>query len=95
MNYGQFLRMIPEFYLVLILIAVFVIDFIVHRSEKKGDVLFAVTVALMTVLPFRIALLTEPAEAFGGMYVASQMANVMKVILSLGTLIVLIMAEPG
>ena len=94
MNYGQFLQMIPEFYLVLILIAVFVIDFIVHRSEKKGDVLFAVTVALMTVLPFRIALLTEPAEAFGGMYVASQMANVMKVILSLGTLIVLIMAEP-
>jgi len=94
MNYGQFLQMIPEFYLVLILIAVFVVDFIVHRSEKKGDVLFAVTVALMTVLPFRLALLSEPAEAFGGLYVASQMANVMKVILSFGTLIVLIMAEP-
>ena len=94
MNYGQFLQMIPEFYLVLILIAVFVVDFIVHRSEKKGDVLFAVTIALMTVLPFRIALLSEPAEAFGGLYVASQMANVMKVILSFGTLIVLIMAEP-
>jgi len=94
MNYGQFLQMIPEFYLVLILIAVFVVDFIVHRSEKKGNVLFAVTVALMTVLPFRLALLSEPAEAFGGLYVASQMANVMKVILSFGTLIVLIMAEP-
>jgi len=94
MNYGQFLNMIPEFYLVLILLAVFVVDFIVYRSEKRNDVLFAVTLALMAVLPFRIALLTEPAEAFGGMYVASQAANVMKVILSFGTLIVLIMAEP-
>ena len=94
MNYGQFLNMIPEFYLVLILLAVFVVDFIVHRSEKRNDVLFAVTLALMAVLPFRIAFLAEPAEAFGGMYVASQAANVMKVILSFGTLIVLIMAEP-
>ena len=94
MNYGQFLNMIPEFYLVIILLAVFAVDFIVHRSEKKGDILYAVTVALMAVLPFRIALLGETAEAFGGMYVASQAANVMKVILSFGTLIVLIMAEP-
>ena len=94
MNYGQFLNMIPEFYLVIILLAVFAVDFIVHRSEKKGDILYAVTIALMAVLPFRIALLGEPAEAFGGMYVASQAANVMKVILSFGTLIVLIMAEP-
>ena len=94
MNYGQFLNMIPEFYLVIILLAVFAVDFIVHRSEKKGDILYAVTVALMAVLPFRIALLGEPAEAFGGMYVASQAANVMKVILSFGTHLVLIMAEP-
>ena len=94
MNYGQFLNMIPEFYLVIILLAVFAVDFIVHRSEKKGDILYSVTIALMAVLPFRIALLGEPAEAFGGMYVASQAANVMKVILSFGTLIVLIMAEP-
>ena len=86
--------MIPEFYLVIILLAVFAVDFIMHRSEKKHDVLFGVTVALMLVLPFRIALLSEPAEAFGGMYVASQAANVMKVILSIGTVIVLIMAEP-
>ena len=94
MNYGQFLQLIPEFYLVLILIAIFVVDFIVHRSEEKGDILYAVALALVAVLPFRIALLTEPTEAFGGLYVASQMANIMKVILCLGTLIVLIMAEP-
>ena len=94
MGYSQFLRMMPEFYLVLILLVVFAIDFIMRRSEKKHDVMFGVTVALMLVLPFRIALLSEPVEAFGGMYVASQAANVMKVILSIGTVIVLLMAEP-
>ncbi len=94
MNYGQFLHMIPEFYLVCILIVVFVIDFVAHRSEKKHDVLFAVTVGLMVVLPVRIALLSEPTEAFGGMYVSSQAANVMKIIMTVGTVIVLIMAQP-
>ena len=94
MNYGQFLNMVPEFYLVLILLAVFVVDFIMHRSEKKQDVLYAVTVALLAVLPVRIALLAEPAEAFGGLYVASAAVNVMKVILAFGTLIVVVMARP-
>ena len=86
--------MMPEFYLVLILLVVFAIDFIMHRSQKKHDVMFGVTVALMLVLPFRIAFLSEPSVAFGGMYIASQAANVMKVILSIGTAIVLLMAEP-
>ena len=94
MNYGQFLHMIPEFYLVVILLAVFVVDFIEHRSEKKHDVLFAVTAALMIVLPVRIALMSEPTVAFGGLYVASSAVNVMKVILAFGTLIVIIMAQP-
>ena len=94
MNYGQFLRMMPEFYLVIILLVVFAIDFIMHRSEKKHDVLSGVAVALMLVLPFQIAILAEPGVAFGGMYVATQAANVMKIILSIGTVIVLIMAEP-
>ena len=94
MNYGQFLNMVPEFYLVLILLAVFVVDFAMHRSEKKLDVLSAVTAALLVVLPVRIALFSEPAEAFGGLYVASAAVNVMKVILAFGTLIVVIMAYP-
>ena len=65
-----------------------------HRREDKHNILFGITVGLMAVLPVRIALLSEPAEAFGGMYVATAMSNVMKVILSVGTLIVLIMSEP-
>ena len=93
MNYGQFLNMIPEFYLVLILIVVFVVDFITHKSEKKHDILSAVTLALTAVLSVRIALLSEPTEAFGGIYVTSQITNVMKVILTVGTVIVLIMSQ--
>ena len=94
MDYSQFLKMVPEFYLVLILIAVFAVDFMMHKSEKKHDVLFAVTAGLLVVLPVRIALLSEPAYAFGGFYVTSEAVNVMKVILSFGTLIVVIMAQP-
>ena len=54
MNYGQFLNMVPEYYLVLILLAVFVVDFIMHRSEKKLDTLYIVTVALLAVLQYAL-----------------------------------------
>ena len=95
MGYSQFLNMVPEFYLVCILLVVFFVDFFFTRkSENSQEVFGGVTIGLMLVLPFRIAFLSEPAEAFGGMYVATQAANVMKVILSIGTVIVLIMAEP-
>ena len=87
--------MVPEFYLVCILLVVFFMDFFFSRkSERDHEVFGGVVIGLMLVLPVRIAFLSEPSEAFGGMYVASQAANVMKVILSIGTVIVLIMAEP-
>ena len=87
--------MVPEFYLVCILLVVFFMDFFFSRkSGRDHEVFGGVTIGLMLVLPVRIAFLSEPSEAFGGMYVASQAANVMKVILSIGTVIVLIMAEP-
>ena len=94
MNYGQFLNMVPEYYLVLILLAVFAVDFIMHKSEKKLDTLYIVTVALMAVLPVRIVLLADPSEAFGGLYVATPAVNVMKAILAFGSLIVVLMAQP-
>ena len=95
MGYSQFLNMVPEFYLVCILLVVFFMDFFFSRkSEGDHEVFGGVVIGLMLVLPVRIAFLSEPTEAFGGMYVASQAANVMKVILSIGTVIVLIMAEP-
>ena len=96
MNYSQFLNMVPEYNLVLILLVVFFMDFCFSGrcSGKNGSVLGGVAIGLMAVMPFRIILLSGPSEAFGGLYVASQAVNVMKAILAFGTAIVLIMAEP-
>jgi NADH-quinone oxidoreductase subunit N len=64
MNYGQFLNMVPEFYLVCILLVVFFMDFFfARRSDKNHEVFGGVTIGLMLVLPVRIALLSEPTEA--------------------------------
>ncbi len=93
MNYGQFLQMIPEATLVAILIIVFFADFALYRSEKKSRTLYILTAALM-LLQLVPCALAEPTSAFGGLYVTSQMANVMKTILTAGTLIVIIMAQP-
>ncbi|MBR3078936.1 MAG: NADH-quinone oxidoreductase subunit N [Prevotella sp.] len=93
MNYGQFLNMIPEAFLVLILILVFFADFCLMKSERKNSVLSKMTIALF-ICQMLLMTTVAPAEAFGGMYVATKAANVMKIILTLGTLIVVIMAQP-
>ena len=93
MNYSQFLNMIPEALLVLALIIVFFADFCLHKSERKVSVLGKLTAALLLCQTIMLTTVA-PAEAFGGMYVASQAAQVMKLILTFGTFIVVVMAEP-
>ena len=93
MNYGQFLNMIPEALLVLALLLVFFADFCLHKSERKTSVLGKLTAALLLCQTIMLTTV-GPAEAFGGMYVASQASQVMKVILTLGTFIVVVMAQP-
>ena len=85
--------MIPEATLVAILIIVFFADFILAKSERRNKVLYGLTAALL-LLQIVPCALAEPARAFGGLYVTSQLANVMKTILTAGTLIVIIMAQP-
>lgn len=92
MNYGQFLNMIPEATLVVALVIIFLADFALNKSERKHPVLRCLTHALL-LLQLGICLLAHPAEAFGGMYVATAAANVMKVILTAGALVVCIMAQ--
>ena len=93
MNYGQFLNMIPEALLVLALIIVFFADFCLTKSERKVGVLGKLTAALLLCQTIMLTTVA-PAEAFGGMYVASQAAQVMKLILTFGTFIVVVMAQP-
>ena len=93
MGYSQFLNMMPEAILVLMLLIVFFTDFCLHKSERKLEMVGRMT---MTLLICQTVMLTTtgPAEAFGGMYVASQAAQVMKLILTFGTFIVVVMAQP-
>ncbi len=93
MNYGQFLNMIPEATLMAILIVVFIADFALKNNGKKHEVLYGLTGLLLfaQLVPCALA---EPAAAFGGLYESSAAANVMKLILTAGTLIVVIMAQP-
>ena len=85
--------MIPEAFLVLALIMVFFADFFLAKSERKLEAVGRMT---MTLLLCQTIMLTtaEPSEAFGGMYVATKAAQVMKLILTLGTFIVVVMAQP-
>ena len=85
--------MIPEALLVLALIIVFFADFCLMKSERKVGVLGKLTAALLLCQTIMLTTV-GPAEAFGGMYVAGQAAQVMKLILTFGTFIVVVMAEP-
>ena len=101
MNYGQFIYMFPECALVIALIIVFAFDFAMTKSgELRGEkaniaigrltyfMLMSVGLAIFSAMRQE-----ETITAFGGMYVATQAVNVMKMVLTFGTLIVVIMAE--
>lgn len=90
-NYIQFLNMIPEATLVAMLIFVFLVDFC--SSNKTIRKWFNPLVCVLMALQVVACVVAEPAEAFGSMYVSTVASNVMKVILTAGTLIVLIMSK--
>ena len=92
MNYGQFLLMLPEAALVLVLIIVFFADLFI-KGERKVQSMGLLTTLLLcaTLVP---CFLAEPTSAFGDMYVTSKAANLMKLILTAGTAVVAVMAQP-
>ena len=101
MNYGQFLYMFPECALVVALIIVFAFDFAISKSgELRGDkpntALGRLTWFMLMSVGFAIFSVMRQEDtitAFGGMYVATQAVNVMKMILTFGTFIVVMMAD--
>ena len=86
--------MIPEAFLVLSLLIVFVADFCLAKTKVKGNTMQFLTVGMLVVTAAATLLLAKPESAFGGLYVTSAAVNVMKVILAAGTVIVCIMAQP-
>jgi len=93
MGYSQFLNMMPEAFLVLALIIVFIADFAIANAKVKGSMLSCLTLGLLAVVT-AVCVTANPSEAFGGMYVTTAAANVMKIILAAGTFIVVLMAQP-
>ena len=92
MDYSQFFNMVPEAMLVAELIVLFVADFcLTHDTEKSSKLWLVSTGALLVQTCMLFG--AQPAEAFGGIYVATPMVNAMKTILTAGTLVVVIMSK--
>lgn len=91
MDYGQFFRMLPEASLMAVLVIVFLADLIL-KGAKKHATLAALTGVLL-IAQVAVCFAAQPAEAFGGMYVATTAAQVMKVILTAGAFIVMVSAQ--
>ena len=96
MNYGQFIYMFPECALVVALIIVFAFDFAMTktgemRGEKKHVAIGRLTYFMLMTVGLGVFSAMRQGDtitAFGGMYVATQAVNVMKMVLT-----VVIMAE--
>jgi NADH-quinone oxidoreductase subunit N len=86
--------MIPEAFLVLALIVAFVADFCLAKTKVKGYTMQCLTIGMLVITAAATLVYAEPESAFGGLYVTSAAVNVMKVILTAGTVIVCIMAQP-
>ena len=93
MNYIDFMNMQPEFVLVLGLIIVFFADFFAHRNAERKQSLWMLTFFMLLMTLSNCLVHNEPTSAFGGIYVTSDAVNVMKAILTFGTLIVVIMSQ--
>ncbi len=95
MNYGQFLYMIPEAMLVAILVIVFIADFCSSKqTERKWfNPLVCFLLLAQLIVSFTPFGGSEGASLFGGMYNATPAANMMKSILTFGTLIVVLQSR--
>lgn len=83
--------MIPEAGLMAILVIVFLADLFM-KGEKKHTTLSMLTCVLL-VAQVVLCFNAQPAEAFAGLYTATAAAQEMKVILTAGAFIVVVMAQ--
>ncbi len=93
MNYSQFLNMIPEATLMAILVIVFVADFCSHGKAERKWFNPMVCVLLLAQLIINICPGTDTVSLFGGIYEATPAANMMKSVLTFGTLIVVLQSR--
>ena len=97
MNYGQFLQMMPEVILVVMLICVFFCDMLTRSNERRalmGPAVIGPLVYLIGHILIISPRYYDNVSAFGGMYVSNSSVSAIKAILTFGALVVLIMAYP-
>ena len=100
MNYSQFLYMMPEVTLVVLLLVTFVADFATSQKIRtlaptdKRRSWFNPMICLLMFAHILINMFPiETHTVFGGMYIATPAIGVIKTILAFGTLIVLIQSK--
>lgn len=87
MDYSQFLHMRPELSLIVLTVILFVYD--LFAGEKGRNYFQPLACVLMLAhIILTIVPTSETVEAFGGMYISMPMMNIIKSILSAGTLII-------
>src|SRR3712207_9446197 len=91
-DYSQFLNMIPEVSLTVLLVIAFIADFCSAKNVLRKWFNPLVCVLMLVHILINLAP-TDLATAFGGMYITNSSIGVIKSILALGTLIVLIRSE--
>ena len=103
MDYSQFLNMAPELSLLAVILIIFVADLFMCTDRKSGrgvlntplPVILLTIHTLLCVAPLIVNGQWSMVNgiAFGGMYVSSAMAIVVKTILNVGTIIVFLTAH--
>ena len=94
MNYIDFMEMLPELTLIFGLLVVFFTDFFTRRDgEGRKSLWMMTTFMLMATITTTTSRSLDATSAFGGIYVTTAAINVMKTILTFGTLIVVIMSN--
>ena len=97
MDYSQFLYMREELSLIAVLLILFVADLFMspdaHKTDGKARLNTLLPVILLTIHTLLNLVPGPAAEAFGGMYHYVPMHTVIKSVLSIGTIIVFLMAH--
>ena len=97
MDYSQFLLLKEELSLILVIVILFVADLFMspdaHKNDGKPVLNTMLPVALLTIHTLITIVPGPVADAFGGMYHNQPIQSIVKSILSIGTLIVFLMAH--
>ena len=97
MDYSQFLLLKEELSLILVIVILFVADLFMspdaHKNDGKPVLNTMLPIVLLTIHTLITIVPGPMADAFGGMYHNQPIQSIVKSILSIGTLIVFLMAH--